>query len=237
MGRCYVLALVMIVAFVTELTSYAWAGDIQGSVSIQSALRPRAVGKSKVRGYGSGDEGPGYGQSSSSAGDGTAPAISRELEIQYVVISLTPLSGKLKPAPGTYRMQQNYREFKPHVLPIVRGSKVQFLNSDPFLHHIYSVSDAASFDLPKHGQGMTREVSFNRAGVVEIFCGIHSRMNAYIVVLDNNFFAMPTSNHRYQLSGVPSGNYQLRAWHPRANSVVKPVQVPASGLVQMDISL
>ena len=50
----------------------------------------------------------------------------------------------IEKAPGEYpapkkpaEMDQKKLEFIPHVLPIVKGTTVQFLNSDPILHNVF----------------------------------------------------------------------------------------------------
>lgn len=212
-------------------TSAAWAGDIQGTLTIRSSLRPRATGKSASKG---GDEvGPSY--SGSAQSDSGPVTLSRDQEIPYVVISL---SGKGLPAtPQQYVMRQKNREFIPHVLPVVKGSTVTFTNEDSFFHSIYSESTTGPFSLPKYGRGKKERQTFHTPGPVELFCGIHSIMNAYIYVTENDFFTQPDKAQRFILRNVPAGTYTLRVWHPRANPLAKTLTVPASGAVTLDLAL
>ncbi|MHB2020143.1 MAG: carboxypeptidase-like regulatory domain-containing protein, partial [Candidatus Xenobia bacterium] len=72
----------------------------------------------------------------------------------------------------------------------------------------------------------------------ELFCGIHTTMNAYIVVLQNQFFAMPDAKHNYVIPNVPRGHYVLHAWHPRIDGMAtKEIDVPEKGSVKVDFTL
>lgn len=225
--------LVMAVLVLTlGIPASAFAGEIRGTVSIKSSLRPRATGKASSSGSDSG--GYGYGGSGSSTDD-APPVLSRDQEIQYVVVSVV---GKNLPATAkAYVMRQKTREFVPHVLPVVRGSTVVFTNDDPYLHSIYSESSGGPFNLPKYARGKKESRVFSTPGPVELFCNIHSRMNAYIYVVDNDYFAQPGADHRFTIANLPAGTYTLKIWHPRANPQSRTVTVPASGAATADVSL
>lgn len=222
-----------VAAFLLSGTGPVFAGDVQGTVSLKSAVAPRAVGKKKVRGYGRTDYSDGK-----RAQDEGGPAPGAEVnEVTYVVLYLEPASGKLPATPRTVSMRQKSKDFVPHVLPVVKGSRVVFTNEDLILHHIYSTSKTDAFEIPKYSRGKSEGQTMDHEGIVEIFCGLHPRMNAYIVVVANDFFTMPDGSGRFTLKGVPAGNYTLRAWHPRLKATSVPLQVPATGSVKKDLAL
>ena len=50
-------------------------------------------------------------------------------------------------------------------------------------------------------------------GVVHMTCNIHKEMSAYVVVLQNGFYAIP--DHKtgaFTINGLPPGNYTIRIW-------------------------
>ncbi|MGH7634048.1 MAG: cupredoxin domain-containing protein, partial [Gemmatimonadaceae bacterium] len=110
-------------------------------------------------------------------------------------------------------LHQRDEMFAPHVLPVLAGSTVEFPNDDPLFHDVFSLSSTKSFDLQRYPQGTSRAVTFNKPGVVEVFCHIHADMSAYIIVLDNPFFVVPDSLGHFVLDGVPPGDYRLVAWY------------------------
>jgi plastocyanin len=124
------------------------------------------------------------------------------------------LEGKIGvPTPGQAVIDQKNMQFVPHVLPVVVGSTVEFRNSDPVLHNVFSIAAPNNFDLGMFGQGESRRVTFSKPGIVRVRCNVHPGMLAYVLVLENSYFATPDDRGNFQISGIPPGRYKLRAWH------------------------
>ncbi len=202
----------------------AQAGDIVGTVKLTSPVKERAVGKKKIRP--SKDWGADYDK------DAEVPKGVNENE--YTVIEV--LGDKLPSTPRKVDLVQKNKTFSPHVLVVPKGSTIRFVNQDDFEHNVYSVSEPGAFDIGRY-RGKFREDQFTEANALEIFCGLHPRMNGYIVVAPNNFFAKADGSGKYKISGLPAGTYQVRFWHPRAESKTVTVKVPATGSVTQDINL
>lgn len=122
-------------------------------------------------------------------------------------------------------MEQVDLAFVPHVLPVPKGTTVEFPNGDPIFHNVFSLSKAASFDLGRYPRGSSRSVRFDRPGIVKVFCHIHSDMSAVIMVLENPFFAIPDQDGHYQIDGISPGEYTVFAWHERARLVTGSVRI------------
>lgn len=136
-----------------------------------------------------------------------------------------------------FSMAQEGETFIPHVLPIPVGSTVEFPNHDPIFHNVFSLSGAATFDLGRYPRGDSRSVVFDRPGIVPVFCHIHSDMNAIILVLENDYFAVPGSDGSYRISGIPEGNYTLVAWHERTDPVEIPVVVERGRVLELNLTV
>jgi plastocyanin len=117
------------------------------------------------------------------------------------------------PTPGKGSVDQRDMTFIPHVLPVALGSTVEILNTDDVLHNTFSNSAAKRFDVGMFKRGESRSVTFDKPGIVELRCNVHPKMHAFILVLENNYFATPDERGSYQISGIPAGRYKLRAWH------------------------
>lgn len=110
-------------------------------------------------------------------------------------------------------LKQQNRMFLPETLVIPVGATVSFPNLDPIFHNVFSFSRPSTFDLGNYPQGETRKVTFRKAGIVSVFCHLHSNMSASIVVAPSRWYASPNADGGYALKDVPPGNYTLVFWH------------------------
>jgi plastocyanin len=141
------------------------------------------------------------------------------------------------PRGGTLAIRQDGIAFVPHVLPVLRGSTVDFPNSDPVFHNVFSLARAATFDLGRYPRGDARSVRFETAGIVKVFCHIHSDMSAVVLVLDNPFFVTPDADGRFRLDGLPPGEYKVTAWHERARPSRRNIRIEAGRATQVTFDI
>jgi plastocyanin len=135
-------------------------------------------------------------------------------------------------------MSQRNVAFEPHVLAIPVNSRVTWPNLDAIYHNVFSVSDAATFDLGlKTNKDKPEDVIFDRPGRVDVFCSIHAKMHAIILVLPSPYLAKVSARHRYTIADVPAGTYPLRAWQERLPAQERIIRVPAAGTVEADFDL
>jgi plastocyanin len=132
---------------------------------------------------------------------------------------------------------QRDEAFVPRVTAITRGSAIEFPNFDPYFHNVFSLSRGASFDLGRFRRGDKRERSFTRAGVIKVYCHIHSEMSATILVFDHRLYTKPGANGTFSLDAVPAGTYRLSAWHERIGETTKTVQVAGGDSASVEFSL
>ena len=141
------------------------------------------------------------------------------------------------PAPVRAEITTAEKQFSPHVLVVPVGSSISFPNHDPFNHNVFSLSEENPFDLGLYGRGETPAVKFERAGIVRVYCNVHSQMSALVVVRDDPWYAQPASDGSFTIPSVPPGHYTLHAWHERAPAVSRPIEVPAAGLSKLELQL
>jgi plastocyanin len=77
---------------------------------------------------------------------------------------------------------QKDKKFSTDRVEVKVGDSVEFRNDDPFFHNVFSLSDAATFDLGSYPQGESKSVSFDTAGTVDVECAIHPSMKMTIEV-------------------------------------------------------
>jgi plastocyanin len=131
------------------------------------------------------------------------------------VESLPAQADSALPMPATRpRLAQKDQSFVPRVVAIPVGGTVDFPNLDPIYHNVFSVSPVRRFDLGKYPRGESRSVRFTRAGLVNVYCDIHSDMAGFILVTPTRAYARPKPDGAWQLPDLPPGHYTLHWWHP-----------------------
>jgi plastocyanin len=134
------------------------------------------------------------------------------------VVSVSPAAASPPPpAPGVAPvvMDQQNKEFVPHVLAVPIGTPVAFPNRDNIRHHVYSFSTAKRFELPLYIGTPAAPVVFDRPGVVVLGCNIHDWMVGYVYVLATPYFAKTGQDGWARVGELPAGAYEVRVWHPR----------------------
>ena len=136
-------------------------------------------------------------------------------EVSNVIVFVKDPEDEAPVTPMRLRMVQQDEAFSPRVLAITRGSVVEFPNADPFFHNVFSLSRTATFDLGRFPRGEARARTFTHAGLVKVFCHIHSHMSAVVRVFDHPWFTIPDEGGEFSLGAVPAGEHTLVAWHER----------------------
>ena len=154
--------------------------------------------------------------------------------VVYLEGAATPATAAV---PDTVEIAITDKVYAPHVVVVPVGSTVRFPNHDPFNHNVFSVSEANSFDLGLYGRGETRSQSFAHPGLVRVYCNVHPRMVAYVLVMANRFYAQPGQDGSFTIENVPSGTHRVHVWHERIpTEVVKDVTAGAGADLQIALN-
>jgi hypothetical protein len=119
---------------------------------------------------------------------------------------------------------------------------VDLPNRDLIFHNAFSNFSGQPFDVGLYAPRTSRSVTFRHAGIVRVFCNIHSTMSAVIAVVNTPWYAVTTPSGKYTIAGVPPGDYQLRLFHERAlpenlQFLERRITVPDAGLTLPLISI
>ena len=170
-------------------------------------------------------------------GPGARPPAPPLDEMRNVVLYVQRVSDGASAEPRHAAMAQRDEQFVPHVVPIARGSTVDFPNGDDVFHNVFSLSSARTFDLGRYPAGSSKSVTFDKSGTVQVFCHIHSDMSAIVLVLDNQFFAIPGDGGKYMIENLPPGEYTVVGWHERIKPVTRTVRVVAGETAKLDFNI
>ena len=167
---------------------------------------------------------------------GAAPLKLSEKAVVY--LESEALNNGVYPPPAAHPMlDQKNLQFHPQVLPILVGTTVDFPNRDNLFHNVFSYSGPKDFDLGRYPKDDSRSVTFDKPGIVRVYCDIHSHMNATILVLQHPFFARADDDGSFVIRGIPAGKYWLVFWYDRDVVERRRIEVRAGQVVELGLSL
>jgi hypothetical protein len=159
--------------------------------------------------------------------------------LQNVVVYV---SGSLpnNPPPPTEPavLDQHGCMYSPHVLPVMVGQPIMIRNSDSFLHNVHSLSQTnPSFNFAQPNADAGKAVEPLKASeTFRVKCDVHPWMSAYIVAVDNPYFAVSGEDGKFSLAGLPDGEYTLVAWQEQLGTKEIPVKVEAGKAADVKIT-
>jgi plastocyanin len=132
--------------------------------------------------------------------------------------------------PPTIEIKQANRQFVPTVAVIPVGGHVLFPNQDTIFHNVFSNTPGDAFDVGPLKSGQTpKPVTLLKPGHVEIFCNIHSKMRADVLVVPNAHWTRVRPDGSFHLPAIPVGSRRIVLWGPALKPVAQQVEVTADG--------
>jgi plastocyanin len=130
----------------------------------------------------------------------------------------------------TIEIAQRDKQFVPSVAVVQRGTKVTFPNFDAVYHNVFSPGPPHAFDLGSYRAGEApRAVEMTSPGVVELYCNMHSKMHASVLVVPNSLWTRVSADGSFHIDNVPVGTRKLVAWSPKAKAAEQTIEVGPSG--------
>jgi plastocyanin len=213
------------------LLAPVWAKKVTGG-SLTGKLTVTAPARkvSSALNPNSGSGHSGYYSSSSPNESHTLP--------EEVVIYLKKVPGKYKAPHEHALLDQKYLQFTTRILPVLKGTTVDFTNHDPVYHNVFTNSQLNKFDLGRKHKGETISVKMKNLEVpVKVYCEMHSSMKAYILVLDNPFFTKIGPGQEFSIRNIPPGTYTMMAWHDYWEPVEQKVTIKKGKTTHADVLL
>lgn len=137
--------------------------------------------------------------------------------------------------PPSVRMEQKHYQFAPGILPVQKGTSVEFPNLDDAYHNVFSYSKAKRFDLGRYRKDeKPAALTFDKPGVVKLYCEIHEHMRGIILVLDTPYFVKTDTAGKYRLAHLPPGKYTLNAWLSEKTVFAKTVELKDGEIIKVD---
>jgi plastocyanin len=107
--------------------------------------------------------------------------------------------------------------YVPHVLGVMVGQEIEITNSDPVNHNIHPIPQTnREWNESQPPQGEVKVKSFPQQELMIPFkCNVHPWMRAYVNVVPHAFFAVTSSDGRFEIKGLPAGEYVIEAVHEK----------------------
>ena len=146
------------------------------------------------------------------------------------VVYIDTIPGKTFPAPSKHVIEdQKSLLFQPHVIVVLVGSTVDFLNSDKVQHNIFwpsiSGNKKLSHNMGTWPQGEIRNFKFDTPGVVPLLCNVHPEMSGFIIVAPTPYYAEADASGAFNVENVPDGSYTVTAWREGMKPQSTPVTI------------
>jgi len=127
-------------------------------------------------------------------------------------------------------IKQENKQFAPRLAVVQAGTNVVFPNFDAIYHNVFSMSPHNSFDLGSYRAGdKPRSVTLTTPGVVEIFCNMHQKMSADVLVVPSPLYTKVRADGTFRIENVPVGMRKVVAWSPGIKAAQQRVEVTAAG--------
>lgn len=154
------------------------------------------------------------------------------------LVYIEKATGNFKPPAKNPVMDQKNLVFVPRVLPVLVGTTVDFLNNDDVLHNVFTPDACAKFDLGTYPKGQVKSHKYDKEGCqTVVLCNVHPEMEAYVIVLQNPYFALTDKEGNFSIEKVPAGKYVLMVWNEKLKAVAQNITVPASGKLEVNFEL
>ena len=154
------------------------------------------------------------------------------------VVYVAAIAGKTFPAPAAHaKVNQLNMAFAPHVLPVLVGTTVDFLNSDAVLHNVFSPDACAEkFNLGTWPRGEIKSWTFKKECAATLLCKVHPDMEGYVVAVPTPYFTQPGRDGSYRIADVPDGSYTVKVWYPRMKAKEKAASVAGATEIDFDLA-
>jgi plastocyanin len=162
--------------------------------------------------------------------------------LPHAVVYIDSVKGDFTPPEKAPVMDQKNMVFHPHVLPVLAGTTVDFLNSDEVAHNVFTPDKTADkFNLGTWPKGEVRSFTFDKRCEevcdAVMLCNVHPEMEAFVVVMQNPYFSATDEDGNFTIEDIPAGEYTVSVWHPKRKAESTTIVVPDEGAVSLEIAL
>jgi len=133
-------------------------------------------------------------------------------------------------------LDQNGCRYHPHVLGVMAGQTIEIKNSDPTTHNIHpTTKDNREWNESQPPNAAPLEKTFAREEIMlPVKCNQHPWMKMFISVVKSPFYAVTGADGKYEIKGLPPGDYTLAFVHEKLGEQDQKVTLAAKDSKTVD---
>jgi plastocyanin len=135
-------------------------------------------------------------------------------------------------------LEQKGCQYHPHVLGVMAGQTVDIKNADPTTHNIHPTpKDNREWNESQPPSSADIQKNFAREEIMlPVKCNQHPWMKMYVNVVKSPFFAVTAKDGKYEIRGLPPGDYTIAFVHEKLGEQDQKVTVAAKETKTVDQS-
>ena len=138
----------------------------------------------------------------------------------------------------TVNLTQVGCKYSPHVLGAMAGQTIKIVKGDPTTHNIHPTpKDNREWNESQAPQTAALEKSFAREEILlPVKCNQHPWMKMYVNVVKSPFYAVSGPDGKFEIKGLPPGDYTLAFVHEKLGEQDQKVTLAAKDSKTVDAS-
>ena len=135
-------------------------------------------------------------------------------------------------------LNQSGCRYHPHVLGVMAGQTIKIVNGDPTTHNIHPTpKDNREWNESQAPQAAALEKTFAREEIMlPVKCNQHPWMRMFANVVKNPFYAVTGPDGKFELKGLPPGDYTIAFVHEKLPEQDIKVTLAAKDSKRVDVT-
>ena len=137
---------------------------------------------------------------------------------------------------GSVTIDQKGCQYHPHVLAVMTGQNIEIKNDDETTHNIHPTpKDNREWNESQPPQAAALEKNFAREEIMlPVKCNQHPWMRMFVNVTKSPFFAVTGPDGKFEIKGLPPGDYTIAFVHEKFGEQTQKVTLAAKDSKTVD---
>jgi len=157
---------------------------------------------------------------------------------EVLVYVKSGVTGEYAPPAESVLIDQRGCQWLPRMVAVMAGQPLKIRNSDHTSHNVHPLPRInKEFNIMQPRKGMESTKTFDKPELmIPLGCAAHPWMEADISVLAHPFFFVTGEDGRFEIKGLPDGEYEIEAVHSELKSLTGRVTVKGAAPAKLDLT-